>query len=56
MAQGAGLPVNWKELPGTGHYPTPEMEEMSRAFLAEHAHVPPPPTSVAVTATRPATP
>jgi hypothetical protein len=37
MARGAGLPVTWQELPGVGHYPTPEMEELSRAFLAQNA-------------------
>ena len=48
MARGAGLPVTWKELPGVGHYPTPEMEEMSRAFLATHAHDDAPSTSATV--------
>ena len=54
LARGAGLPVTWKELPGVGHYPTPEMEEMSRAFLAGHAHDAPPPAPAAVAQTQPA--
>jgi hypothetical protein len=33
VLRGAGATVEWQSFPGVGHFPTPEMEAASRAFL-----------------------